>query len=557
MGRVRLRVLDLTARARRSRRDKGVGMDDARFDRLTRQLAAGRSRRSVLKGLAGGFGAGIAALLGGGSAAAKPKCRQAGRPCEGHQTCCAGLLCVADGDGSARRCAACPSGQIACGDGCVDACMPSDQCHDAGVCDPATGACVNPAKPDGAACVDGACCAGECVALGTPSNCAGCGDACADSERCTGAGCCPAERSCNERCCAAGETCVDPAASTCGADPTCPDGRPACGEVCCAADETCNAEGSACEADVPVSVCDALGCGNSSTCAPADARNPRGCFCSVTVEGVCACARGGLCVDASACKASSDCPPGSRCYNSPCSQGSVCLVDCDLSDDPLCSDDPDTCPAGQHCSGGFCVCDSNGAPPCEGEFCCPSGQHCAGGVCVCDATNSVPSCGGECCAGVCCNGECCPAGQQCYGDRGCVCQGSLAPPCGDICCPGGQTCSGGVCVCAEALCDGVCCAHAGLGSCCNGACCPAGQTCFNGACVCVETLETPCGDVCCPQGAVCSDGACICIGGIALCGGTQCCDPAVSFCCPVNDDISVCCPLTGAICEPGMGCFPT
>ena len=34
-------------------------------------------------------------------------------------------------------------------------CTASDQCHDAGTCDPGTGACSDPAKADGAACDDG------------------------------------------------------------------------------------------------------------------------------------------------------------------------------------------------------------------------------------------------------------------------------------------------------------------------------------------------------------------------------------------------------------------
>src|SRR5207253_3221162 len=33
-------------------------------------------------------------------------------------------------------------------------CLPSDQCHDAGACDPATGACSDPAKDDGVSCND-------------------------------------------------------------------------------------------------------------------------------------------------------------------------------------------------------------------------------------------------------------------------------------------------------------------------------------------------------------------------------------------------------------------
>src|SRR5262249_33295952 len=35
------------------------------------------------------------------------------------------------------------------------ACVASDQCHIAGTCDPTTGTCSSPAKPDGASCDDG------------------------------------------------------------------------------------------------------------------------------------------------------------------------------------------------------------------------------------------------------------------------------------------------------------------------------------------------------------------------------------------------------------------
>lgn len=50
-------------------------------------------------------------------------------------------------------------------------CTPSDACHDTGLCDPATGMCSNPAKMDGATCDDGSPCSemdhcemGACVA---------------------------------------------------------------------------------------------------------------------------------------------------------------------------------------------------------------------------------------------------------------------------------------------------------------------------------------------------------------------------------------------------------
>src|SRR5207249_4522688 len=37
-------------------------------------------------------------------------------------------------------------------------CPAQDQCHDAGTCNPATGTCSNPGKPDGSACNDGNAC---------------------------------------------------------------------------------------------------------------------------------------------------------------------------------------------------------------------------------------------------------------------------------------------------------------------------------------------------------------------------------------------------------------
>ncbi|HEX4823484.1 MAG TPA: hypothetical protein VFV19_04195 [Candidatus Polarisedimenticolaceae bacterium] len=51
-------------------------------------------------------------------------------------------------------------------------CAVLDQCHDAGVCNPSTGACSNPAKPDGTACNDGSLCTTGDACIGgtcTPS----------------------------------------------------------------------------------------------------------------------------------------------------------------------------------------------------------------------------------------------------------------------------------------------------------------------------------------------------------------------------------------------------
>lgn len=68
-----------------------------------------------------------------------------GNPCTQHDSCSAG---------------ACKSGPE------LD-CAPSDECHDAGACEPASGKCTNPAKKDGTKCTGGTCQGGKCVAGGS------------------------------------------------------------------------------------------------------------------------------------------------------------------------------------------------------------------------------------------------------------------------------------------------------------------------------------------------------------------------------------------------------
>jgi hypothetical protein len=93
-------------------------------------------------------------------------------------------------------------------------CAPTDQCHDAGTCDPATGACNDPAKPDGASCDDGnACTQADTCAAGA---CTGEDPvACAPLDECHVAGTC------------------DPATGGCD-NPPAPDGTACDGGVCAA-----------------------------------------------------------------------------------------------------------------------------------------------------------------------------------------------------------------------------------------------------------------------------------------------------------------------------------
>ena len=63
-----------------------------------------------------------------------------GDPCSLNDTCGAGGVC----SGTPR------------------ACHPIDECHETGACDPATGLCLSPQRPDGSACGDGVCSEGRC-----------------------------------------------------------------------------------------------------------------------------------------------------------------------------------------------------------------------------------------------------------------------------------------------------------------------------------------------------------------------------------------------------------
>ncbi len=94
---------------------------------------------------------------------------------------CAGepSVCIPLGDGSGCDDGdACTQTDSCLAAACIGAnpviCTPLDQCHDLGVCNPATGLCSNPPKADGTACDDGDTCTGpdECSAgacAGLPS----------------------------------------------------------------------------------------------------------------------------------------------------------------------------------------------------------------------------------------------------------------------------------------------------------------------------------------------------------------------------------------------------
>src|SRR5205814_2060664 len=93
-------------------------------------------------------------------------------------------------------------------------CAPPDQCHEAGVCDPATGTCSYPHKTDGTSCNDGNACtqtdscqAGVCTGTNPV--------ACTALDQCHDAGTCDtATGTCSNPNKADGSTCTDGNACT-------------------------------------------------------------------------------------------------------------------------------------------------------------------------------------------------------------------------------------------------------------------------------------------------------------------------------------------------------
>src|SRR5204862_517374 len=89
------------------------------------------------------------------------------------------------------------------------------QCHAAGTCNPSTGVCSNPAKPDGASCNDAAACTtSDACHAGT---CSGTPVVCAASDSCHPAGTCdPSIGGCTNPVKADGAACDDGNATTSG-----------------------------------------------------------------------------------------------------------------------------------------------------------------------------------------------------------------------------------------------------------------------------------------------------------------------------------------------------
>ena len=116
--------------------------------------------------------------------------REGTEACDGG-ACCTSACQLASNGSACSDGNACTQGDQCQSGSCVAgtpvACVASDQCHAAGTCNPTTGACSHPVRPDHSTCSDGdACTTGDECAAGS---CVGAPIDCSDSSACTADSC--------------------------------------------------------------------------------------------------------------------------------------------------------------------------------------------------------------------------------------------------------------------------------------------------------------------------------------------------------------------------------
>ena len=278
-------------------------MDQSRFDEAVKAFARGNSRRSVIKGTAGGALAGLLALAGR-SAGAAPECRRRGDACSSSEIgtqgrCCEGLRCEGTTAGGGARCIGPNQCECPAGESCINfECCPNNQ-----IC--------------GGVCLDAPCSANDCEVCDTQQG--ACVSKCSGTQTCnTSTGTCEGPNQCE---CPAGESCIN--------FECCPNNQ-VCGGVCldapCSANdcEVCDTQQGAC-----VSRCSGTQTCNNGTC-----------------EGV-ACGE-----KRDECSATRPCCEGLRC------QDGLCVGDTGIGESCL----SDICERGLRCCsntvkgpGGICV----------------------------------------------------------------------------------------------------------------------------------------------------------------------------------------------------------
>lgn len=452
-------------------------------------------------------------------------------------------------------------------------CTASDQCHDAGTCNPATGACSTPPKANGAGCNDSnACTATDTCQSGT---CTGSAPVvCTASSQCHNAGTCnPATGICsnppkaNGAGCNDGDVCTQTDTCTAGLCGGLPLNGPACDDgSLCTVNDSCRT--GICTGDSTCGACTAC----LTTCNPATGQCSPGLAPTGTVCGPPPtdpeCAQPSTCVFGTC--TDNPLPDGTPCGVAPnqCAQLSTCqsgrCVSGALPDATAC-DDGNPCTLNDRCQAGTCEghqknCDdrvvlnfdtcnvatgacehspdpSRACPACGAPTrCCRQDDGSGGFDLACffvglaceDTTGTVGSLCGQtpnqyvCAVGsTCCGDGCCGAGDTCYQNK---------------CYPGtGQICGNVVCRFGEEICDfntNTCqptCGGTNTTLVClaNELCCEAIEKCCAPSQACgVTDCEAPV--ICAPNEVRLQNECCL---ESAVCGD-ECCTPGVTYCNP-------------------------
>ncbi|MDI1476536.1 kelch repeat-containing protein [Polyangium sp. y55x31] len=293
-------------------------------------------------------------------------------------------------------------------------CTAVDQCHDAGTCNPATGVCSIPSKPDGTDCVDGNACtqtdtcqSGKCVGT-NPVQCTAL-DQCHDAGTCdTLTGLCSNPSKPEGFECFDGNLCTQ--IDTCQAG-KCVGSNP----VTCTALDQCHDPGMC---DPVTGTCsnpskvDGSGCDDKNACTQMD----------VCMAGTCSGTNPVVCTALDQCHEVGKCNPVTGMCSDP------------IKPDGTPCQDADLCVTGDACKAGFCA---SGASP----VVCGEPEPCQGpGTCepATGACQGPPLPAGTKCAAPTCQGSVAYAESQCDG------AGTCTIPSGIDCAP--YACLGGACI---------------------------------------------------------------------------------------------------------------
>ncbi len=342
---------------------------------------------------------------------------------------------------------ACTQPDICQAGACVGAnpvvCGPLDQCHEAGSCNPATGTCSNPPAVDGTTCTDGnactqtdVCISGTCSGA-NPVQCAAL-DQCHDPGTCdAGTGVCSNPAKPNGASCSDGSACTQTDSCQAGA---CVGANPV---ICTASDQchnagTCDSSSGTCSNPAKV---DGSSCSDGNACTQTDSCQAGACVGAnpVMCTAVDPCHDAGSCDTATGVCSNPPKPNGTACSDgNACTQTDQCQAGTCTGSNPVSCTAQDQCHDAGTCDAATGVCSNppkpNGAACSDGNACTQS-DSCQAGACV--GSNSVVCSAKDACHDA---GSCVPATGICSNPAkvdGASCSSNL--------CLAGQSCSAGVC----------------------------------------------------------------------------------------------------------------